>query len=74
MAWPARRVCGSEIGLEAGHHRDDHDQGHDPYRHPGDRQVGDERNEGLLLLGPQVPPADESFKDIRNGVGLKFKV
>jgi hypothetical protein len=58
----ATENAGFEVGFKAAHHRDDHDQGHDPDGDPRDGQVGDERDEGLLLLGPQIPPADEELK------------
>jgi hypothetical protein len=51
-----------EVDFEAGHHRDHDDQRHDPDGDPRDGEVGDQRDERLLLFGPQVPRADETLK------------
>ena len=44
---------GFQVLVEPGHDADDHDQGHDPHRHPGDGKDGGQGNEALL---PSYPP------------------
>ena len=56
--------------VEAGHDRENDDQRRHPEGHTGDGDEGNDRDKGLLALGPQVAQADEplvTHEDFREG-------
>ncbi len=53
-----------QVLVEAGHHPDDHDEGHDPDGNPGRGDEGGKRQEAFLAFdSPQEPQGHEGFKE-----------